>query len=253
MNNNFSSNEPDANLRKFPPHSPLYSSIFAFFKQYPVTTFIFLINIMVFATGIILSQINFHLSLLPVLAFNEPYRLLTTTFIHANILHLLFNMLAFLSIAPTLEINFGKLRFTLLYIISAIGGSLIVIWLLPNHLSSNWLTQTVGASGAIFGLFAGYLVVERSYGLHSSNILGLIIINFIISFTLPGISWEGHIGGFLAGLLLAGLFYLSTKTSNPSRNSLIFTALVAMFLIGLFFLKLYLLPFVNTLNIMLSL
>jgi membrane associated rhomboid family serine protease len=102
----------------------------------------------------------------------------------------------------------GPLRFLLLYLTSIVGGSVAVIWL------SDPVVPVVGASGALFGLMAAFFVIIRQTGGNASQLFGLIAINFALGFFVSGISWQGHLGGMLTGLLIAFLF---SKTRSPSQ------------------------------------
>jgi membrane associated rhomboid family serine protease len=131
----------------------------------------------------------------PFVAQGDWWRLVTAMFLHASLLHIAFNMLALWWVGAPLEQQIGRGRFLLLYFVSGLAGSAGALFQAP-------LSPTVGASGAIFGLFGAILVLERqgSYVLGGS-VLGLIIFNLAISFYAAGISWGGHIGGLIGGML----------------------------------------------------
>jgi membrane associated rhomboid family serine protease len=134
---------------------------------------------------------------------HQYYRLLTGTFLHIAIWHIAVNMLVLLLIGPALEAMLGKLRYTSLYLLSAIGGSVLTYVLKgPAYVS-------LGASGAIYGLFAAYWVLARRVGADTSAITGTIVLNLIISVTFPGISLLGHVGGLITGGLLGAVFAFS--------------------------------------------
>ncbi|MFS8479160.1 MAG: rhomboid family intramembrane serine protease [Micromonosporaceae bacterium] len=143
-------------------------------------------------------------------AAGEYYRLLTSMFLHAGILHLLMNMWALWVLGRNLEVALGPVRFLALYLLSGLGGSVAVYWFShPN-------VPTVGASGAIFGLFAAFFVVLRRLGRDTSAIIPVLVINLIITFTVPAISWQGHIGGMISGgILAAGLAYAPRQNRTP--------------------------------------
>jgi membrane associated rhomboid family serine protease len=128
-------------------------------------------------------------------AHGEWYRLATAMFLHASLLHIAFNMLALWWVGAPLERRIGRGRFLLVYFVSGLAGSAGALFQAP-------FSPTVGASGAIFGLFGAILVLERqgSFVLGGS-VLGLILINLVFSFTIPGISWGGHVGGLIGGML----------------------------------------------------
>ncbi|PRY11410.1 rhomboid family intramembrane serine protease [Kineococcus rhizosphaerae] len=131
---------------------------------------------------------------------------ITSAFLHASLLHLLFNAYALWVSGQYLEPLLGRVRFTALYVISALGGA-VGGTLLPGTADS----QLVGASGAIFGLFAALFVVNRHLGRQTGQILALIVINFLIGVFYAGISWQGHLGGLVTGALVATAMTLGRR------------------------------------------
>jgi membrane associated rhomboid family serine protease len=127
----------------------------------------------------------------------EYYRLLTSAFLHVSVLHIASNMLALFFIGPPLERLLGRWRFGVVYLLGALGGSAAV------YAWGNTYTAEVGASGAIFGLFAACLVFVRRLGLDLQWLVGIIVINFVLTFSIHNISRLGHIGGFITGGLAA--------------------------------------------------
>ena len=125
------------------------------------------------------------------------YRLLTAPFLHANIEHILFNMLTLAIVGSPVEAHLGKVRFSALYLVSALGGSV------GSYLLSSANTLGVGASGAIFGLMGAYFVLARRQGWEVGNILALIIINLVIGFASTSIDWRAHLGGMVTGAVVA--------------------------------------------------
>jgi membrane associated rhomboid family serine protease len=139
-------------------------------------------------------------------AQGQEYRLLTSAFLHEQgfggfgPLHLIFNMWALILVGPALERLLGRVRFLALYILSALGGSVLFYLLAPvNELG-------LGASGAIFGLFGAWFVVSRRLRVDSRAIVFLIVLNLVISFAVAGIAWQAHIGGLITGGLLAAAY-----------------------------------------------
>ncbi len=141
------------------------------------------------------------------------YRLLTACFLHYGIIHIALNMLALFQLGPALEAAFGRLRFTALYLVSGIGGSALSYALGPTF------SQAAGASGAVFGLFAAFFVLQRKRGGDVTQIGAVIAINLVISFSARGyIDWRGHVGGLVTGALVtAALVY---APAGPRRNLL---------------------------------
>lgn len=145
----------------------------------------------------------------------EIYRLITSAFLHANILHLLTNMYALYVIGFQLETFIGKKRFFFVYLVSAIGGNLLSA-VLNNSFS-------VGASGAIFGLLGAMLYFGYHYRLYlgsvmMSQIIPLIIINILFGFMVPNIDNAAHIGGLLTGYL--GMMAVGVKGKSTKRDIL---------------------------------
>ncbi len=134
-------------------------------------------------------------------ADHQYYRLLTGAFLHATTpLHILFNMWALVVVGPSLEQALGRLRFTVVYLVSALGGSVVFYYLAAPNVPS------VGASGAIFGLFGAWFVVARRLRLDVRGIVVLIAINLVISFTIPDIAWQAHVGGLVTGAALTAAY-----------------------------------------------
>lgn len=133
-------------------------------------------------------------------AHGQYWRIFTSGFLHENLLHIGFNMWVLYYLGVMLEPALGSLRVGLIYIVSLFCGSLGALLVSPHSL-------TVGASGAIFGLM-GAAAVEmraRQIPLMQSGVGGLILLNLIISFSIPGISWGGHIGGLIGGAIAAAM------------------------------------------------
>jgi membrane associated rhomboid family serine protease len=130
----------------------------------------------------------------PLIAEGEWWRLVTGAFLHAGIIHLGMNMLLLWFLSQELEPALGRLRFAVLYGVSLVGGSLGVMLVDPR-------AATVGASGAVFGLMGALIVLQlrAKQNPWQSGIGGLVLINLVLTFAIPGISIGGHVGGLLAG------------------------------------------------------
>ena len=149
----------------------------------------------------------------PMVSSGEWWRLITNGFLHANVLHIGSNMLALFFIGRGLEPVLGALRLGLIYFVSLAAGSLGVIVLDPNSLS-------IGASGAIFGLMGAYVVLARDRGISvmQSGIGPVILLNLAITFTIPGISKGGHIGGLIGGAAIGWVVVEFAKRRELSRS-----------------------------------
>jgi membrane associated rhomboid family serine protease len=154
-------------------------------------------------------------------AHGQWWRIITGGFLHEGLLHIGFNMYVLYVLGQMLEPALGRLRFAAIYAVSLLAGSLGALLVAPHSL-------TVGASGAVFGIM-GAAAVEmraRQIPVFQSGVGGLIVINLIISFTLPGISWGGHVGGLIGGALAASAIQLG----NRYRSQLL--ALATCLLLG---------------------
>ena len=180
----------------------------------PIITYVLIaINVVVFILSV------FNDAILPMFAvnrelivnFNQYYRLFTGMFLHAGILHLLFNMYALYIIGMQLESFLGKAKYLAVYLLSGIGASMLSIFF-SNSFS-------VGASGAIFGLMGALLYFGYHYRVYldsvvKSQIIPLIVLNLILGFTISGVDNWAHIGGLVSGILATmavGVKYKSTK------------------------------------------
>ena len=146
------------------------------------------------------------------------WRLLTSAFLHEGTLHILFNMYALYLFGPIVERALGVRRFIAAYLTMAIVASVFV------YVLSEPRALTIGASGAIFGLFAMALVLLRKAGQDVSFLLVMLAINAVISFT-GNISWQGHLGGFVAGLVLGATFAYAPRERRTQIQVLVFAAL----------------------------
>jgi membrane associated rhomboid family serine protease len=132
----------------------------------------------------------------PAVNDGEWYRLVTSGFLHANLLHLGLNMYLLYLLGQVLEPALGRVRFGLVYVFSLLAGAFGVMVVDP-------LSLTVGASGAVFGLMGALVIVQRARGRSpfDGGLGTLIVINLVFTFLIPGISVGGHVGGLIGGLL----------------------------------------------------
>ena len=190
-------------------------------KNNIVTMSIIAINIILYIITAIMSKNIFDINAYVLLymggnygalvSHGQVWRLLTCAFLHGGIIHIFCNMYALYALGPQVEILFGRVKYIMIYLFSAIGGSLLSYIFSPSSLS-------IGASGAIFGLFGAMVVFVLKYKDRIpkkvlNNLFGVIILNLLIGFNLQGIDNFAHIGGLLVGALVAFLF-LMKKTRN---------------------------------------
>ena len=167
----------------------------------------------------------------------DYYRLFTSIFLHAGIMHLLCNMYSLYVLGPQVESFYGKIKYLSVFIISGISGSLLSTALSGNN------TISVGASGAIFGLLGAILYFGYHYRVYLGNVLKsqiipLIILNLAIGFTFSGIDNLAHIGGLIGGIFISmavGVPDKSTKVDKANGYTLLL--IYISFLIYLAFFK----------------
>ncbi len=205
------------------------------FGAFPATMVLIAINVVVYLIEIAggsgginnpSGKVVFNFGLFgPFVAEGDWYRLLTSGFLHASLIHIGFNMFLLYFIGRILEPALGTLRFTVLYFAALLAGSLGVMVLDPNAL-------TLGASGAIFGILGATFVLARGRGMDAiaGEIGFLIVINLIFSFTAANVSIGAHLGGLIAGVICGGAIVLGER-GRFGRNRLA-VELAAMVLVG---------------------
>ena len=190
----------------------------------PYVTYVLVgINVAVFLAGPTLSLIatgDGGISLAQLGGLDGPdvvrgqwWRLVTSGFLHANILHITFNMIALFVLGQIMESALGRPAFAVLYFTSLLAGSLGALLRTPDAL-------TVGASGAIFGLMGAAVVGERSMriGVAGGSMMVWLVLNLVFTVTIPGISIGGHLGG-LAGGLICGVLLFGLRGWRPNRGA----------------------------------
>jgi membrane associated rhomboid family serine protease len=204
-------------------------------RQYganPVVTYALIaVNVLMFGLQTVSADLQRELVLFsPAVADGDLYRLLTSAFLHYGVTHLLFNMWALYVVGPPLEAWLGRLRFSALYVLSALGGSVLV------YLLSSLGAATAGASGAIFGLFGATFVIGKRLNLDVGWVIGLIAINLAFTFVIPlissqNISWQGHIGGLVTGALVAAAYAYAPRERRTLIQVSVTVAILVVFVL----------------------
>ena len=190
-------------------------------SQINLTTVLVAVNVLVFILGAISSRTiwptrttQFDIDYGEIgweIAHNgEWWRLFTGAFLHSGIAHLFFNMWLLYLLGRTLEKLLGSSRFFFLYFGALLAGALGVLLL------EDAFTVTVGASGAVFGLMGAALILNRMFdgGFNVSGLAFLLIINLLLTFSVPGISVGGHLGGLVGGLVISFCYLVIYRTSQ---------------------------------------
>ena len=200
-----------------------------------ITYILILINVLVFLYGILFNKTNFLINLFSthgpsIVKGKELYRIFTGAFVHVELFHILFNMYALYIIGSQVENFFGKTKYLFIYIFSITTSSLLSIMFNGN-------VASIGASGAIFGLFGAMLYFGYNYRVYLGNtivkqMVPIILINLLIGFLSTGIDNFAHIGGLVGGILssmVVGLKYRENK--RLKINGIIISIMVLAFLI----------------------
>ena len=214
--------------------------VFKMKKPYVTYTLIG-INIIIFLLMYILGRGSYDIDTLlkfgalssDLVKDGEYFRLITCSFIHIGILHIFFNMYALYVVGPQLENFYGKTKYLIIYLFSALMGSLFSC-LFTNSISA-------GASSAIFGLFGSLLYFGYHYRVYLGNviksqIIPILLINFLLGFMLSGIDMSAHVGGLIGGTIISmalGVKYKSTKSEKI--NGTIITTMFTFFILYLVF------------------
>lgn len=176
-------------------------------RSTPVTMALIAINVIIFLAGLLVPDLGDRFftegaQFKPLIDRGEWWRALTAMFLHSGITHVLFNMWALWLFGPTLERRYGSVPFAALYLAGGLNGAALF------HAMGR-VAPAVGASGAIFGLF-GALLVASYRQRHTvagravfSQLLLLLILNLSLPFIVERIAWEAHLGGLIAGLVIA--------------------------------------------------
>lgn len=203
----------------------------------PVVTYIMIaINMIVFILEMIygVNTVAYYgANIAELIKHGEVYRLVTSAFIHAGILHLLCNMYCLYVIGPQLESFFGKMKFLCIYLFSAITGNLMSMLFTSG--------ASVGASGAIFGLFGAMLYFGYHYRVYLGNVMKsqlipLILLNLLFGFMVSGVDNAAHIGGLIGGTLITIALGVKYRSSDFEKmNGWIITIIFTIFMVYMAF------------------
>ncbi|HQY99640.1 MAG TPA: rhomboid family intramembrane serine protease [Propionicimonas sp.] len=165
--------------------------------------------------GAEMCQGNALVNWVPGVADGAWWQLLTSAFSHLDVVHLLMNMVSLWFLGPPLEMALGRVRFLAVYLISALSGSALVMW------ASDPSSQTLGASGAIFGLLGALLVLAYKVRGDYRTVLMWLAINLAYTFGFgSNISWQGHVGGLVGGVVMAAIIVFAPR-KDRARTQLL--------------------------------
>lgn len=209
-----------------------YESFRSYLKLYPVTSVLITLNIVYFIIVAITGSTYDALHLYHYGAFvtepsidpfgmYEPWRYITSMFLHAGFEHLLFNMFALLVFAPPLERLLKSWKYAIFYLLCGIGGNLMVA--VSDLLLNATGTIGVGASGAIYGVYGAflYIAIFRKAWLDEGSrktVYAILIMGVFYSLLIPRVSFWGHVGGALTGFILYNFFDRAMVRKQRFKN-----------------------------------
>ncbi len=210
-------------------------------KKIYVTYGIIIINVLMFLVLELIgngstdtnSLVRFGALYEPYIRAGEYYRLFTSAFLHIGVLHLFFNNYVLYVIGTQIENFYGKSKFLLIYLFSALIGSLMSM-LFTNAVSA-------GASGAIFGLLGSLVYFGHHYRIYLGNamrsqIIPLIVFNLLLGFILVGVDNAAHIGGLIGGVLISMAIGVKNKSKMMDQiNGIVICSIMTLFLIYMAF------------------
>ncbi len=189
-----------------------------FASHFPIVTTILIIQTILFVVSMVsggwkdkLILVNFGAYTSIGIASGEWWRLITSIFLHMDFIHFIFNSFALYLLGPQLEWMLGKFYFSLGYLFTGIAGNLFTFLIAPS------VQLSVGASGAIYGLFGIYLYLYffRKGTLHpevGKGLFALVVINLVFSMIWPQINLAAHLGGLISGMILGWpLFFVRSR------------------------------------------
>lgn len=175
-----------------------------------------------------------RLSFVPALALEQPWRVLTVALVHEqpSPFHLLANMIGLFFFGSFVERALGRWRFLILYLLGTIGGSAMVL-VLAKPFSLDWVTNNIGASGAVFAIIGVLLVPTRRLDRNITGVVLFVALNLGYGFLVAGVSWQAHLGGLIAGFVLGcGALLVPEKQSRPVFGLAALGLLLVMFAAG---------------------
>lgn len=152
-----------------------------------------------------------------VLIHHQWWRIITSAFLHGGLIHIFVNMISLWSLGRFIEYIAGSTRMAVIYAVSLVASGLGVVYLTAPMYRD---VPTLGASGAIFGLFGALFAIGLKLGRPGMQLvrdnIGILVLNLIITFTVPAISWQAHVSGLLTGFIVTLLIYYPPRRVTPA-------------------------------------
>ncbi|MDY6142636.1 MAG: rhomboid family intramembrane serine protease [Arcanobacterium sp.] len=189
------------------------------FGRSTITGAIIAINVVVYViTRILPDVLNAAMFFVPY-ALSEPWRFLTSAFLHGGLIHLAFNMITLYFVGVGLERALGAWRYIFAYLCSAVAGNVAMV--VTSALTGDPWIAAVGASGAVFGLFGVWLAINWRDWRNTQSMLIFLGINLVWGVFAANVAWQAHIGGLLAGIVLGFAWMRSARTARTRRREFI--------------------------------
>ncbi|MGO2152879.1 MAG: rhomboid family intramembrane serine protease [Brevibacterium aurantiacum] len=182
-----------------------------------VTSIIMILTGVVFLAQLLPSLDLVHrLSFGPALLLEQPWRVLSVALVHEqpSPFHLLANMIGLFFFGSFIERALGRWRFLTIYLLGTVGGSVMVL-VLAKPFTVDWVTNNIGASGAVFAIVGVLLVPTQKLDRNITGVVLFVALNFGYGFLVAGVSWLAHLGGLIAGFVLGcGALLVPKKQST---------------------------------------
>lgn len=187
-------------------------------------------------TGLSADAVSGRLAFYPYLSRAEPWRFLTVGLVHGGVVHIALNGFVLWQVGRQAEAVMGRWRYLAVLALTTVAGSVAILWLTPavsqGQVNDSWLLSTVGISGAIFGLFGAFLAIEAVNRRPVVRQFVVVLVFAMLGLILPtlNLSWQGHVGGLLAGGL-AGFVLAKAPRTHRTAWQVAGLALVAVLLV----------------------
>ncbi|WP_166968628.1 rhomboid family intramembrane serine protease [Brevibacterium atlanticum] len=199
-----------------------------------VTRTILIVTVIAFLAELVPGLSLLHrLSFVPALTLDQPWRALTVALVHEepSPFHLFANMIGLFFFGSFVERALGHWRFLVVYLVGTVGGSAMVL-VLADPFSSDWVTNHIGASGAVFAIVGVLLAPTRRLDRNLTGVVVFVALNFGYGLLVEGVSWQAHLGGLLTGFVLGCAALLVPSRARNTVFALTAVGLVVLMVVA---------------------